>query len=411
MGMAASQARLLTLQARQSDLEYQGQQINQERSVLSQQVTALYNSLLTMSVPTPPSTTDYTTVQYSGNIGATAYKFDAASVKPCKKDGDQQTYYVTVKQSAYGDSLNKNPNISVVNNSVAGHVTCLTENSQVQKTDASGNKLYYEPDADDPTKASTTTTTTETAFPVMEAKQYTSTEIASLYVKNTDGTITKAKLDTHFDKTLDGKYYTVKDAYKDKLLSVTNGVGQTYKVKGAVDSTTVDGHPVFNKNAFKTEYSLTDEQMQSYEAAVTNSGLVKPNGDPYTIDEFYMYFNDDDEACFALISDVDDNNDNTVTYTYIANGDYSKSTTYADSKLTFDPTSGRITSISIPNGYADGKVTSYSTMEVAAASISDDMAYEDAYNKYEYEKYQYDKKQQEINAQTEIIQQMDRNLE
>ena len=47
MGMAASQARLLTLQARQSDLEYQGQQINQERSVLSQQVTALYNSLLT----------------------------------------------------------------------------------------------------------------------------------------------------------------------------------------------------------------------------------------------------------------------------------------------------------------------------------------------------------------------------
>lgn len=443
MGMAASQARLLTLQARQSDLEYQGQQINQERSVLSQQVTALYNSLLTMSVPTPPSTTDYTTVQYSGTIGATAYRFDASSVKPCKKDGDQQTYYVTVKQSAYGDSLNKNPNISVVNNSVAGHVTCLVENSQVQKTDPSGNKLYYttveEPVKDasgnplyyvvgedgEPTDATTTTqtafpvkqsvrkeVTTETTEPVMVGKQYTSTDIASFYVKNTDGTITKAKLDAHFEKTTDGKYYTIKDAYKNDLLSVTNGVGQTYKVKGAVDSTTVDGHPVFTKDAFKTEYSLTDEQMQSYEAAVTNSGLIKPNGDPYTIDEFYMYFNDDDEACFALISDVDDNNDNTVTYTYIANGDYSKSTTYADSKLTFDPTSGRITSISIPNGYDNaGNVTSYSTMEVAAASISDDMAYEDAYNKYEYEKYQYDKKQQEINAQTEIIQQMDRNLE
>ena len=58
-----------------------------------------------------------------------------------------------------------------------------------------------------------------------------------------------------------------------------------------------------------------------------------------------------------------------------------------------------------------GNISSYSTMEVAASTISDDLAYEDAYNKYEYEKYQYDKKQQEINAQTEIIQQMDRNLE
>ena len=39
MGLAASQARLLSLQARQSNLEYQGQQINQERTILSQQCT------------------------------------------------------------------------------------------------------------------------------------------------------------------------------------------------------------------------------------------------------------------------------------------------------------------------------------------------------------------------------------
>ena len=64
MGMSASQARLLNLQARQSNLEYQGQQINQERSILSQQCTDLYNSLLNMTVPTPPSTQDFTTVQY-----------------------------------------------------------------------------------------------------------------------------------------------------------------------------------------------------------------------------------------------------------------------------------------------------------------------------------------------------------
>ncbi|MBQ7127101.1 hypothetical protein IJO12_08445, partial [bacterium] len=73
MGMAASQARLISLQARQANLEYHGQQINQERSILSQQVTDLYNSLLALSVPTPPSTSEYTKVQYSGIDGATPF--------------------------------------------------------------------------------------------------------------------------------------------------------------------------------------------------------------------------------------------------------------------------------------------------------------------------------------------------
>ena len=174
----------------------------------------------------------------------------------------------------------------------------------------------------------------------MQNKQYTASDIASFYVLNTDNTVTKAKPKLHFDSA-DGKHYTIKSEFVDKLLSVVNGYGTVYPVQGAVDGTTVDGHPVFKKDDFQTEYSLTQEQMNSYSDAVAHSGLTKPNGKPYTIDEFYMYFNDDGEACFALISDVDDNNDNTVTYTYIANGDYSKSTTYADSKLTFDPTSGR----------------------------------------------------------------------
>ena len=103
MGMSASQARLLSLQARQSNLEYQGQQINQERSILSQQCTALYNSLLSMTVPTPPATTDYQTIKYSGELGATKYSFDANSIKP---NGDD-TYTITMQEQKHGDSLQK----------------------------------------------------------------------------------------------------------------------------------------------------------------------------------------------------------------------------------------------------------------------------------------------------------------
>ena len=65
MGMAASQARYLQLSARMSNCEYEGQQINQQRTVLANESANLFNQMLVMQVPTVPSSTDYTTVQYT----------------------------------------------------------------------------------------------------------------------------------------------------------------------------------------------------------------------------------------------------------------------------------------------------------------------------------------------------------
>ena len=118
MGMSASQARLLSLQARQSNLEYQGQQINQERTILSQQATALYNSLLSMTVPTPPATTDFQTIQYSGKLSATEYTFDANSVKP---DGD--FYSGTMQEKKHGDSQQQHATIALVAKNSTGTFT------------------------------------------------------------------------------------------------------------------------------------------------------------------------------------------------------------------------------------------------------------------------------------------------
>ncbi len=69
MGMAASQARYIALTARKSNVEYEGQQINQARTALANQTANLFNQMMGMSVPTPPSTADYTTVQYSFSDG------------------------------------------------------------------------------------------------------------------------------------------------------------------------------------------------------------------------------------------------------------------------------------------------------------------------------------------------------
>ena len=69
MGMAASQARHLALVARKSNCEYEGQQINQARTALANQSANLFNQMLGLNVPVPPSTQDFTKQQYSFTDG------------------------------------------------------------------------------------------------------------------------------------------------------------------------------------------------------------------------------------------------------------------------------------------------------------------------------------------------------
>ena len=68
--MAASQARFLGLTARKTNVEFEGQQINQQRTTLANQSANYYNDLLGMSVPTPPSVDMFTKTVYTFNDGA-----------------------------------------------------------------------------------------------------------------------------------------------------------------------------------------------------------------------------------------------------------------------------------------------------------------------------------------------------
>jgi len=70
MGMAASQARFLGLTARKTNVEYEGQQINQQRTALSNQTASYYTNLLGMNVPQPPAVQDFTKTVYSFTDGA-----------------------------------------------------------------------------------------------------------------------------------------------------------------------------------------------------------------------------------------------------------------------------------------------------------------------------------------------------
>ena len=69
MGMAASQARFLGLTARKTNVEFEGQQVNQQRTCLANQSANYYNQLLGMTVPTPPSIADFTKTVYTFQDG------------------------------------------------------------------------------------------------------------------------------------------------------------------------------------------------------------------------------------------------------------------------------------------------------------------------------------------------------
>lgn len=64
MGMSASQARFLGLTARKSNVEYEGQQVNQQRTNLANQTAILNNQMLALEVPIPPDVNQFYNEMY-----------------------------------------------------------------------------------------------------------------------------------------------------------------------------------------------------------------------------------------------------------------------------------------------------------------------------------------------------------
>ena len=98
MGMAASQARFLGLTARKNNVEYEGQQINQQRTSLSNQSANYYTDLLGMSVPVPPSVDNYTKTVYTFEDGVMTNEITAMIAQ---NDGSYTISYLSQWQDDY----------------------------------------------------------------------------------------------------------------------------------------------------------------------------------------------------------------------------------------------------------------------------------------------------------------------
>ena len=102
MGLAASQARFLGLTARKSNVEYQGQQINQARTALSNEVMNLYQEYNRLAVPVPPSVNNYTKTTYK--IDSTYENYEITSFTKIP-DGEYAGYYDVILK--YNDDIAK----------------------------------------------------------------------------------------------------------------------------------------------------------------------------------------------------------------------------------------------------------------------------------------------------------------
>lgn len=120
MGMAASQARFLSLTARKNNVEFEGQQINQQRTTLSNESSNYYSQLCNLSVPTPPSTEDYTKTTYTFVDGSETNTINSLVAK-------QNGLYILNYTQSY-ETENVVSNGSVVT---------------TKKTDDEGNTTFY----------------------------------------------------------------------------------------------------------------------------------------------------------------------------------------------------------------------------------------------------------------------------
>lgn len=161
MGMAASQARFLSLTARKSNVEYEGQQINQERTSLANESSNLYGQLTKMEVPAPPNTSDFYKPVYTFTANEisgvkTTYTLEEVFSTP---DGDYAKLshpepYFAAKANfipagnrfSVGDgspALDKNGNIMEVTNNSGIQIGIGTKNYAVRYEDATTGVLDY----------------------------------------------------------------------------------------------------------------------------------------------------------------------------------------------------------------------------------------------------------------------------
>jgi len=447
MGMAASQARCLTLMGRKTNVEWEGQQINQARLALANQSANLFNQMLGLQVPDCPDTTDFTKTQYSFSDGLNASVIE--SYYQLSTPDPEYNYVVThyYNTNVYTGSLKK-LNDPQVQMSMGTTYTAADYQAAIDaRTDAKTA-------LDEALAGSTLATTDVTGVVVFANPDYT---VGTNTYSRATATDTAA-LQTLLAQGAFPDYTSVEDLLNDGVFKFGNNFVAGAVLAGAVGVTPSPTITTYNPDTtivgLQEAYNTADADVKAIEAEFNASfvgnipltRLTSLTPDQYA--ELAQCCKDfENEGIDAnLLNYFTKNEDG--TYSYSGDGVYAfklngvtQYTTLADLANSYEaannPPGNDVDSQQklayYSAAYVETKIekTEKALLETDGTgrftsvrfeddtvkytlnceSVTDQVAYDDAMNQYYYKVREYEKIVADINAKTEIIHQEDRTLE
>jgi len=349
MGMAASQARFLSLTARKNNTEYEGQQINQQRTTLSNKSASYYNDLLGMSVPVPPSAQDYTKTVYSFQDGALN---NSIGTMIAETDG---TYTISYTSTWTDDFSAVSAATSIVTKNGGSYYIGARElralsteySPSLTYTDANGNQV---------------------------------SAIYKYIVQPGQKTGSWQLLDANGNQIATPADLKLSSSGKDPYLESLSGdqLLETFKQEQEYAA-------ILNEQYGNATWMVRYVQN-------TTTGTWSP------------YFYKKEVLDKATYGENGNSLSNIPAYT-IGSAQKTEEIKGVKARIEMDAT-GRLINITLRPGEDDE-----ATFALTTNSVTDQQALDDAMNQYEYNKYQYDQSIQEINAKIEIIQAEDKDLE
>lgn len=380
MGMAASQARWLALTARKTNVEYEGQQVNQARTALAMKSANTFNELLALDVPTAPSTQDFTTLEYTYQDGTISETISDMSL--LENDPDYN-YMVTHFHYAdvYTGIQNRlvNPQVMMSTNGVKTYTDAAAvsfdETTGIYTINGAEAKPYVFKEDEEADKVFDTLLENYPNLGQLKDSLYTYNDGGKIYFTTKDslaGAIKGDNMATYSVASDIPKYVgnSIIQSYDPNDTTDRAAYEQICRDQAGSDFAKADPSEIF-KWTFQgqTRYACLSDLKKAYESA--------PN--PATPTE----------------------NQDKLTY-YIAQ-DINTRIERQEKAIVDINQEGRIQSIM----YED----SSATYAVSTSTKTDTAAYEDAMNQYHYDMEVYEKRIQDINAKTEKIQEQDRTLE
>ena len=445
--MAASQARFLGLTARMNNIEYEGQQINQQRTALSNKTASYYSDLLGMAVPTCPSVEEFTKTVYTFNDGALTNQITSL-IADATNPGKYKVSYIRSWTDDFS-VVSAAPSIITEVTAGAEYKIGATTLRQLGKADGEktvGTSIVLNGQTCPVTKAADGKYYATKTEEVKSMTPCSNTDKASfLYFLLTDHNESGEQV--YLDA--DGSYYSLAE---DGTKTTKTGVTEDDLIICMFDDTQTDPEKAVilvekraDGNYYKESWSTTTSQVQLTDAQVESiSYYANRESDPYLStlsNDQYNNLLKEEQAYLKLLQDQHGNTDNYYVR-YVQNsatGEYEaifyneqdvKGAIYSDETNNSQSfiaaykvgSAGRTEEIKGLEGceieqdstgrYINIKLgTDGKTYALSTNTVTDQDAYEDAMNQYEYDKAIYDQSIEEINAKIEIIQAEDKNLE